>query len=178
MHHRLAEVDPAAATRIHPRDSMRLVRALEVVLASGRPLSAWQAAHRFADAPYDALVIGLARPVAELDARIAARAEAMLADGFLDEVRSLGHLGLPADAPGLDAVGYREMRACLDGTLALGEALVATVLATRRFAKRQRTWFRREPGVVWRHPELDRERVAEEAAAFLAGEHDPAVMPG
>jgi tRNA dimethylallyltransferase len=178
LHARLAVVDPAAAARIHPHDAVRLVRALEVALASGRPLSAWQEAHRFASRPYDTLIVALARPVAELDARIAARAEAMLAAGFLDEVRSLAARGLPADAPGLEAVGYREMRACLDGTLSLADALAATILATRRFAKRQRTWFRREAGVVWRHPDGERERIAAEVDAFLAGQHDPAVAPG
>jgi tRNA dimethylallyltransferase len=177
LHRRLAATDPAAAARIHPRDAVRLVRALEVVLASGRPLSAWQAAHRFADAPYDALVIGLVRPVADLDARIAARAAAMVEAGFPDEVRALVARGLAADAPGLEAVGYREMRACLDGRLSLPAALAAIVLATRRFAKRQRTWFRHEPAVVWRHPEADRGRIHAEVEAFLDGRVGAALQP-
>jgi tRNA dimethylallyltransferase len=173
LHARLASVDPVAAARIHPHDGVRVVRALEVAFASGRPLSAWQEAHRFGDKPYDALIIGLARPVAELDARIAARADAMLAAGFLDEVRALARRGLEVDAPGLEAVGYRELRACVDGTCSLSEALGATILATRRFAKRQRTWFRAESGVVWHHPDDEREQIAADVRAFLGGE--PAV---
>jgi tRNA dimethylallyltransferase len=168
VHRRLAVVDPAAAARIHPNDRVRSVRALEVALASGRPLSDWQAAHAFVDQPFDALVVGLARPVAELDARIAARAAAMVEAGFLDEVRALAQ-GVPADAPAWRTVGYREMRACVEGQMSVEAALAATVAATRRFAKRQRTWFRRETGVVWRHPEADRERIVGEACGFLAG---------
>jgi len=167
MHRALATVDPEAARRIGPQDGVRLVRALEVALASGTPLSRWQARHGFGEAPYDALVIGLARPTPELDRRIAKRAETMLAAGFLDEVRRLRARGLDAGAPALRAVGYREMLACLEGRLDQAGALAATVLATRRFAKRQRTWFRREPGIRWRHPEADRDLVLREIAAFV-----------
>ncbi len=168
LHRGLVALDPAAAARIAPNDAVRIVRALEVGLASGRRLSEWQAAHRFAEPAYDALVIGLALPVAELDARIAARARAMLAHGFRDEVAALRARGLADDAPGLRAVGYAEMLAWLEGRRDAEETLAAVVLATRRFAKRQRTWFRREPGICWRHPERDRGQVRDELAAFLA----------
>jgi len=167
MHRALAAVDPEAAGRIGPQDGVRLVRALEVVLATGTPLSRWQARHGFAEAPYDALVIGLARPTPELDRRIALRAETMLAAGFLDEVRRLRARGVDAGAPALRAVGYREMLACLEGRLDEPRALAATVLATRQFAKRQRTWFRREAGIRWRHPEGDRDLVLREIEEFL-----------
>jgi tRNA dimethylallyltransferase len=167
LHRGLVAVDPATAARVHPHDAVRIVRALEVALASGRRLSEWQAAHGFAEAPYDALVIGLARPVAELDARIAARARAMFAAGFLDEVRTLRARGVPADAPGLRTVGYRELLADGEGCDDEAVALAAVVRATRRFAKRQRTWFRREAGIVWRHPEHDRVAIAAEVTAFL-----------
>ena len=167
LHRALATIDPDAARRIGPQDGVRLVRALEVALATGTPLSRWQARHGFAEAPYDALVIGLARPTPELDRRIAIRAEAMMAAGFLDEVRALRAGGLSPDAPALRAVGYREMLACLEGRLDAAAALAATVRATRQFAKRQRTWFRREPGVRWRHPESDRDLVMSEIERFL-----------
>src|SRR5438874_283585 len=101
LHRRLGVLDPVAAARIAPTDARRIVRALEVALVSGVPLSRWQAEHRLAEPAYDALVIGLARPTAELDARIAARARAMLEAGFLDEVRALGRRGLGAAAAGL-----------------------------------------------------------------------------
>ena len=167
MHRALATVDPEAARRIGPQDGVRLVRALEVALATGTPLSRWQSRHGFAEAPYEALLIGLARPTPDLDRRIAMRAETMLAAGFLDEVRHLRAQGVDAGAPALRAVGYREMLACLEGRLDRDGALAATVLATRQFAKRQRTWFRREPGIRWRHPEGDRDLVFREIEGFL-----------
>jgi len=86
----------------------------------------------------------------------------------------LARHGVPAEAPGLQAVGYRELRACLEGRLDLPQALDITVRATRRFAKRQRTWFRREPGILWRHPEEERGRIGAEVEAFLRGETGPA----
>jgi len=167
VHRRLAEVDPASAARIHPNDAVRSVRALEVALASGRRLSDWQAAHVGA-APYEALVLGLAVPVPTLDARIAARVDAMLAAGFVDEVRGLV-ARLPADASGWRTVGYRELRAHVEGRVALGDAAAAVVRATRRFAKRQRTWFRGDARVVWVDPEMDGPRIAAMVRAFLDG---------
>ena len=155
---------------------MRSVRALEVALSTGRRLSEWQAAHGFREAPYDALVLGLGRPAGELTARIDARARAMVAAGLLDEVRALG-ARIPADAPAFRAVGYREMLACVAGERDLEAALAAMVRATRRFAKRQRTWFRAEAAVVWRHPNRDRTRLVAEATAFLSGGARPGAAP-
>jgi len=176
LHRRLAVLDPASAARIAPADAVRTIRALEVALGTGRRLSEWQAAHGFRDAPYDALVLGLGRPADELAARIDARARAMVAAGLLDEVRALG-ARFPPDAPGFLAVGYREMLACVAGECDLEAALAAMVGATRRFAKRQRTWFRAEAAVVWRHPDRDRRRIVAEAAAFLSGGARPAAAP-
>jgi tRNA dimethylallyltransferase len=129
LYRRLAAVDPALAARLAPRDARRIVRALEVALASGVPLSRWQAEHAFGERPYDALLIGLARSTPELDGRIATRAEAMVAAGFLEEARGLAARGLV-----VDAVGYREMLACVEGRCDLAAALAATIRATRRFA--------------------------------------------
>lgn len=173
LHRWLAVLDPEAARRIHPNDAVRTVRGVEVALATGVPLSRWQATHGFGDAPYDALVLGLERPAPELDARIAARARAMLDAGFLDEVRALHAAGVGAAAPGFCAVGYRELLACVEGHTDVEAALAATVRATRRFAKRQRTWFRHQLEVAWRHPERERARIAAEVEAFVGGE-DPA----
>jgi tRNA dimethylallyltransferase len=172
LHRRLAGVDPETAARVGARDAVRIVRALEVVLTTGVPLSRWQRAHGFGERPYDALVVGLDVPVVDLDALIAARAAAMVDAGFLDEVRALR-----AARVGVDAVGYREMLACVEGRVDLTEALEATVRATRRFAKRQRTWFRAEPGIVWRRPIGDRDTIAREAAEFLAGGAIAAAAP-
>ena len=172
LHARLAAVDPRAAERIGPRDAARIVRALEVALTTGVPLSRWQAEHGFGESPYDTLVIGLARPVPELDTRIAARARGMLAAGFLDEVRALDARGIA-----VDALGYREMLACVQGRSDVETALAATVRATRQLAKRQRTWFRREPGVVWQHPEHDEASIGTLVERFLAGAPARVVAP-
>ena len=169
LHRRLAVVDPAAAARIHPNDTVRAVRALEVALSTGRRLSDWQAAHGFGEAPYDALVIGLAVPPVELDARIAERTRAMIDAGFADEVRGLVARGLDPDAPAWSAVGYREMREHVLGHVDAEATLAAVVRATRRFAKRQRTWFRAEPDVVWHHPEHERARIHDAVAAAFGG---------
>jgi tRNA dimethylallyltransferase len=169
LHRALAALDPESAARLAPQDGVRIVRALEVSVVSGIPLSRWQAEHGFAERPYEALVIGVARPTPELDARIAARARAMADAGLLDEVRRLRDEGFAADAPGLCAVGYPELRDCLEGRIDLASALAAMVLATRRFAKRQRTWFRREPDVRWHHPEHERDQIVQAVEALLAG---------
>src|SRR2546428_10174432 len=115
LHRRLRALDPAAAARIAPTDARRIVRALEVALVSGGPPLRWQAEHRFAETAYDALLIGLARPTAELDARIAARGRAMLEAGFLDEGRALRRRGPGAEAPGLSAVGLPQLAALAPG---------------------------------------------------------------
>ena len=172
LHRRLALVDPASAARIHPNDTIRAVRALEVALSTGRRLSDLQAAHGFGEAPYDAIVIGLAVPTAELDARIAHRARAMLDAGFADEVRALVDSGLEPNAFAWGTVGYREMREHLSGNTDIDTTLAAIVRSTRQFAKRQRTWFRAEPNVVWRHPTREQTRIHDDvAAAFDARSH-------
>jgi tRNA dimethylallyltransferase len=169
-HRALTALDPVAADRIAPADAVRIVRALEVGLATGVPLSRWQAAHRFAEQPYETLVMGLTCPADELEARIAQRTEAMVAAGFLDEVGILVRCGLPDDAPAWRTVGYAEMRACMEGRSTPQAALRDTITATRRFAKRQRTWFRREPDVQWRHPERDRLTIVREVEQFLSAD--------
>jgi tRNA dimethylallyltransferase len=174
LYRHLAVLDPPAAARVHPRDAVRVERALEVVFSSGRRLSDWQAAHRFAESSYDALLVGLAVALPDLEARIATRARRMVAAGFTDEVRRLRASGLADTAPAWASVGYREMRAHVDGACDLEAAVGSLVVSTRRFAKRQRTWFRAEPGVLWRDPVRDRERVLSEAMTFLAHGERPA----
>jgi tRNA dimethylallyltransferase len=166
LHRRLALLDPVAAARVHANDAVRIIRAVEVALVTGRRLSDWQTTHGFQTAPFDALVIGLAVPPRDLDARIATRVDAMLAAGWLDEVRDLVGRGYAADAPAWRTLGYAEMRDVVEGRTDLATARAATVLATRRYAKRQRTWFRREPAVEWRDPDADRSRIVDEALAF------------
>ena len=155
LHARLLAVDPAAAGRLHPHDGARLVRALEVYELTGEPISAWHARHAFADADVDALLLGLSLPRSELYARINARCEAMLREGLIDEVRRLYAAGFDADTPALRSPGYREIGDYVCGRCDLPSATARMARATRRLAKRQLTWFRGDPRVVWCAPEIE-----------------------
>ena len=161
-----ARLDPDAARRIHRNDHVRLLRVLEVALATGVPLGARQRGHAFEDAPYDVLLIGLALPVGELDARIVRRLDAMMTRGWLEEVRALA-AAVPRDAPAWVTLGYRELRSVVEERMTLAEALATTARRTRQLAKRQRTWFRGEPGVTWYDPDAERAQIVERAEAFL-----------
>jgi tRNA dimethylallyltransferase len=147
---RLTEVDPESAGRILPNDTRRLIRALEVFELTGRPISALQREHdvRRAPARYRARWIGLAPPRDELHRRIEARVDAMLAAGLIDEVRGLADR-YPLDLRAFDAIGYREAREVLRGTLDPTAAPAHIKAATRRYARRQLGWFRSEPAITW-----------------------------
>jgi len=151
LYERLTRLDPATAARLPPGDTYRILRALEVVEGSGTPLSVLAAAHRFADRPYETLKIGLTLPREELYARIEARVEAMLAAGWLAEVEALLRR-YPPDLKPLRALGYRHLVAYLKGETDLAEAVAAIKRDTRRYAKRQLTWFRADPEIRWFHP--------------------------
>ncbi|MBM4372518.1 MAG: tRNA (adenosine(37)-N6)-dimethylallyltransferase MiaA [Deltaproteobacteria bacterium] len=148
LHARLREVDPAAAARLHPNDAQRVGRALEVWIATGRPLSSFQDAHRFGDERYPHAAFGVAWEAEALDRRIAARVDRMFDAGFLDEARRLLDLGCPRELRAFKALGYREAFAVLDGVLPEPEARARVRTLHRRYAKRQRTWFRRE-ALTW-----------------------------
>jgi tRNA dimethylallyltransferase len=155
LYRQLSAVDPTSAARLHPHDHVRLIRALEVWELTGTPISAWQAAHAFAEAPFETLLLGLSLPRAELNARINARCAAMVRDGLIEEVQALYASGLDPDLPALRSLGYREIGAYVRGRCDLPAALARMAQATRRFAKRQLTWFRGDPQVVWYPPELE-----------------------
>lgn len=167
LHRRLAAVDADTAARLHPRDLLRIVRALEVEALTGRPISAWQREHRFAGGDVDALVLGCRRPRDELALRIEARCDAMLAAGLLDEIRALWARGYDPELPALQSVGYREMGAHLRGACDRDTARADFARATRRLAKRQRAWFRAEPAIEWLHPDRDRDAMLARATAWL-----------
>ena len=150
MHRQLAEVDPQAAARINPNDSQRIQRALEVYRLSGKSLSAWQSGIPAERRQENALKIALiADSRATLHARIATRWQAMLGQGFLDEVRTLmARPALTATHPSMRAVGYRQMWSYLAGQDALDDASNKALAATRQLAKRQHTWLRSERNIV------------------------------
>ena len=150
LHARLESLDPVSAARLHPNDGQRIQRALEVVLVSGEPHSAHLARQQAAPLPWAVHKIGLRVPVDVLNQRIAQRFEAMLAVGFVDEVARLkARPALTADHPSMRAVGYRQLWAHLDGDTDQAEATERGIIATRQFAKRQRTWLRKETNVHW-----------------------------
>ncbi|MYW05847.1 tRNA (adenosine(37)-N6)-dimethylallyltransferase MiaA [Streptomyces sp. SID3343] len=159
MHARLAELDPQAAAAILPGNVRRIVRALEVIELTGRPFTATLPGHT---SYYDSLQIGVdvSRPV--LDERIATRVERMWAAGLVDEVRELAKVGLRDGRTASRALGYAQVLRLLAGECTEDEAKEDTVRTTRRFARRQDTWFRRDPRIEW----LDHARSDLEAAAL------------
>ncbi len=140
LHACLAAVDVVSAARLHPNDVVRVGRALEVFELTGRPASHWIAEHGFRTVRHRARLVGLARAPEELTSRIEARARTMLEDGWIEETRSLLASGF-ASARAMGAVGYRQIRAYLEGQLAEAELLPSVVRATRIFARKQRTWL-------------------------------------
>jgi tRNA dimethylallyltransferase len=149
LHRLLSRFDPVAAEKIHANDTNKLVRALEVALTAGRPLSELHAEGRDELAGYATLLIGLDPPRGELYNVLDARVVEMYHSGLVEEVRAMLADGVPADARGLESLGYAQAVRLLRGEVALDQAVADTQLQTRRYAKRQWTWFRREEGVAW-----------------------------
>lgn len=172
LHARLAEVDPEAAARLHPNDLIRVERALEVYELTGSTISRWHAEHD-TTSPFQPLLIGLRRERGELRARIGARVDAMLAAGWVDEVRGLLAAGVPEDATPMVAIGYRDIAAHLRGELDAQALRDRIERACWRFAKRQTTWFNHEPGVHWLDPQEGlAERLAGAVGPWLSGAAD------
>jgi tRNA dimethylallyltransferase len=149
LHRVLKRLDPEAAQKIAPADEQKLIRAVEVCLLTRKPISV---VHRTGRVPLEGwrvLKVGLLPPREKLNERIHARTEAMLARGWMREVQALLDSGLSENSKPFDFIGYRELRAVLRGEITLEEARGAIQQATRRYAKRQLTWFRKEPGVRW-----------------------------
>lgn len=146
LHRLLSEVDPAA-DRIPSSNLHRIVRAIEVHRLTGRPLSEWHAGDPAGGV--DMEIVGLFRERGDLERRIEARIDRMVEEGLVDEVRSALASGLRPDLPALSALGVRQIIDALRGRRPLGSAISQMKKETRAYAKRQMTWFRREPDVVW-----------------------------
>lgn len=146
---RLTAADPVTAAKLHPRDVSKIIRALEVHQLSGVPISSFQTGHGFAERPFSALVIGLNRDRRSLYRRIEERIDWQLSNGLLEETRSLLERGYPRTSPGMTGLGYRHVAAYLAGECDRDEMVRLFKRDTRRFAKRQMTWFRREPETTW-----------------------------
>jgi len=146
LHERLAERDPAAAAAILPTNGRRIVRALEVVELTGRPFTAALPSY---EAVYDVVQIGLDLDDAVLDLQVDVRVGRMFAAGFVAEVEALVGEGLRAGRTASRALGYQQVLAMLDGVIDEAQAIATTAMATRRFVRRQRSWFRRDPRIRW-----------------------------
>jgi tRNA dimethylallyltransferase len=169
LHRILARLDAEAARRIAPQDEPKLIRAIEVCILAKKPITE---VHRAGRAPLEGwtpVKVGLNPPRQALYERIHQRVHAMLAAGWLDEVRHLA-TEIPATAKPFQFIGYGELRAYLQGKCSLQEAVAAIQQATRRYAKRQLTWFRREPAVHWLSAFGDDPATWSEARHYLQGQ--------
>jgi tRNA dimethylallyltransferase len=173
LHDRLAAIDPESAARIEKSDRRRIIRALEVHELTGEPLSAHHRRHDFAETPrrYPARLVGLSPERELLYRRIDARVEAMVAGGWLEEVAALRAAGYGPALRSQQAIGYAELHRHLDGALALGEAVRLIQRNSRRYARRQLSWYRRDQAVAWlpRAGDVD---LADAERYLLTDEHD------
>ena len=148
LHHRLAELDPEGAGRMEPTNRRRILRALEVTLGAGRPFSFFgPGLGVYPPTPF--VQVGIRMPRDILDRRIGERYRRQMESGFLDEVAELGKRSEPLSSTAAQALGYRQLLGYLRGDCGLEEAVDAAVAATRRFARRQDRWFRRDPRIYW-----------------------------
>jgi len=153
----LRQADPQAAARLHPADEKRILRALEVYRETGRTITEHNRETAALPSRYDAVWIGLQFQNREdMKALIDQRVDRMAAEGLLEEVRALAERGLPPKATALQAIGYKELLAVLEGTAREAEALAEVKLRSRQYAKRQLTWLRRNPAIHWIFWEKDR----------------------
>ena len=175
LHRRLRQVDPELAARVHPNDLVRVTRGLEVYDQTGKALSEHQREHRFSRPNFNALKLVLIRPREELYGRINRRVEQMIEAGLEVEYRQLLERGFSSDLKPMQSLGYKEMGDHLFKGLSLEETVVAIQRATRRYAKKQISWFRSEPQTHWAMAPIlcDGEvpnRVLRDLRAFLRGE--------
>ncbi len=173
LHTRLQAVDPASAARLHPHDTKRLIRALEVYTLTGKPIG--ELGGDFVNAanapiPYAPRMLGLTMPREQLYARIDKRVDAMMASGLLDEVQTLVSLGYSPALPAMQGLGYKQLYRYLQGEYTLDEAVETIKRETRRFAKRQLTWFRRDQRIQWLDVSLlSPQQLLKEAIRILKG---------
>ena len=163
----LMQQDPLMASRLHPNDFVRIIRALEVLEATGESLAVWQKRHGgFTEPRYNALQIGVQVERNELYDRIDARVEAMLAQGFADEVQALLGKGYGPELKSMGAIGYKHMTAYLSGKYDYNEMVCLMQRDTRHYAKRQLTWFLHDKKLIWLKP-VEKEKILDMTSLFL-----------
>jgi tRNA dimethylallyltransferase len=169
LYERLKLVDAEAASRISPKDLVRIVRALEVYEQTGIPLSEHQLAHSFHGDDYQGLELGIHYSREALYKRVEERVDRMMRAGFLEEVRGLLDRGYSPELKPMQSLGYKQMVEALLGKSSIEAAVRRIKRETKRYAKRQLTWFRSDPGVEWLDPPIDIRALAERCRAFLGG---------
>jgi tRNA dimethylallyltransferase len=152
LYDRLDRLDPETANRLHPNDSYRILRALEVIEVTGQTISSHHKKHGFFDQPFESLKIGLNLDRAVLYERINSRVDAMISAGFLDEVKGLIAGGYSASLKSMQSIGYRHMVDYIEGRSSWGECVRTLKRDHRRYAKRQLTWFGADPEIIWKEP--------------------------
>ena len=169
LYQRLKSVDPKTASFLHSRDLFRTIRALEVFDSTGIPISFFREQHGFGERPYLTLKIGLETDRMALYRRIERRVDRMIERGFLQEVRGLMERGYGPELKPMQSLGYRQMVQFLSKEMGWTEAISQMKRDTRRYAKRQWTWFKADPEIHWRNESADRQRISLEVASFLRG---------
>lgn len=149
LHRKLGEVDAETAARLHPNDVKRVIRALEVYYCTGKPISYYHKKSKEGSIPYNPIMIGLRMNRKDLYKRINQRVDAMIEAGLVDEVRRLLEMGCTRDMTSMQGLGYKEIAGYLQGEYSMDEAIEMIKRDTRRFAKRQFTWFRRDDRIFW-----------------------------
>jgi len=151
LHKRLSEVDPRAASKLHPKDVRRVIRALEVYKFTGKPISSYHTIAQSSQPIYNLLMFGLTMDREMLYRKIERRVDSMIAAGLVEEVQGLLNRGFSPELSSMRGLGYKEIVAYLTGRLSLDQAVDILKRNTRRFAKRQMTWFRRDERIRWFH---------------------------
>jgi len=153
LYERLSKCDPEASERIHPNDTFRIIRALEVYEATGMAISQYSRDHGFENRRFNVLKIGLHIERETLYDRINRRVDAMIEEGLVDEVKMLLNRGYSEDLKSMQSIGYRHMIDFIKGRITWEETVRTLKRDTRRYAKRQMTWFKADPEIVWAEPE-------------------------
>lgn len=167
VYDRLKELDPEAASKIHPNDYVRAERALEVNYLTGQKMSEFQSKHNFEDQDYSYFKIGIFLEREKLRDRIDKRVDKMIDEGLVDEVKELREMGYSTDLKPMQSIGYKEINQYLDEEIDLDEAIELIKRNTKRFAKRQMTWLRKDDDINWFQKDNDFNQILVKTQQFL-----------
>ncbi|MDY6855382.1 MAG: tRNA (adenosine(37)-N6)-dimethylallyltransferase MiaA [Thermodesulfobacteriota bacterium] len=169
LHRELENVDPATASTVHPNDFFRIIRALEVCYLTKRPISKQREEHRFKDSPFETLKIGIHSDRQQLYSKIEDRIDNMITNGIVDEVESLLDMGYTRDLNSMKGLGYKQIINHLLGDSLLDDAILQMKQDTKRYAKRQMTWFRADPEINWYTLPNDYQTILQKTKEFFEG---------